>query len=76
MIMSSKEIKYGAKAREKMLSGVQQLADAVAVTLGPRGRNVVIDGRFRAGERRQDVGFHDGYGFFAVSVSRSGGFGF
>ncbi|MCK5783473.1 MAG: chaperonin GroEL [Desulfobacterales bacterium] len=41
--MSSKEIKYGAKAREKMLSGVQQLADAVAVTLGPRGRNVVID---------------------------------
>ena len=43
MIMAAKEIKYGAKAREKMLNGVNQLADAVAVTLGPRGRNVVID---------------------------------
>ena len=41
--MAAKEIKYGAKAREKMLNGVNQLADAVAVTLGPRGRNVVID---------------------------------
>ncbi|MGB9499282.1 MAG: chaperonin GroEL [Dissulfuribacterales bacterium] len=41
--MSAKEIKYSAKAREKMLSGVQQLAEAVAVTLGPRGRNVIIE---------------------------------
>jgi len=41
--MSAKEIKYGYKAREKMLSGVKKLSDAVAVTLGPRGRNVVIE---------------------------------
>jgi len=41
--MAVKDIQYGSKAREKMLSGVRKLADAVAVTLGPRGRNVVID---------------------------------
>ncbi len=39
----AKEIKYDMKAREAMLKGVQTLADAVVVTLGPRGRNVVID---------------------------------
>ncbi|MBF0100949.1 MAG: chaperonin GroEL [Desulfobacterales bacterium] len=39
----AKVIKYDAKAREAMLKGVQTLADAVVVTLGPRGRNVVID---------------------------------
>ena len=39
----AKEIKYDAKAREAMLSGVQKLADAVVVTLGPKGRNVVLD---------------------------------
>jgi chaperonin GroEL len=39
----SKEIKYDAKAREAMLRGVRTLADAVVVTLGPKGRNVVIE---------------------------------
>ena len=39
----SKIIKYDMKAREAMLKGVQTLADAVVVTLGPKGRNVVID---------------------------------
>ena len=39
----AKEIIYDAKAREKMLKGVQKLADAVVVTLGPKGRNVVIE---------------------------------
>ncbi|RLB93135.1 MAG: molecular chaperone GroEL, partial [Deltaproteobacteria bacterium] len=39
----AKEIKYDMKAREAMLRGVRTLADAVVVTLGPRGRNVVID---------------------------------
>ncbi|MCP4351227.1 MAG: chaperonin GroEL [Desulfobacterales bacterium] len=39
----AKEIKYDMKAREAMLEGVRTLADAVVVTLGPRGRNVVID---------------------------------
>ena len=39
----AKLIKYDQKAREAMLRGVQTLADAVVVTLGPKGRNVVID---------------------------------
>jgi chaperonin GroEL len=39
----AKQIKYDIKAREAMLKGVRTLADAVVVTLGPRGRNVVID---------------------------------
>jgi chaperonin GroEL len=41
--MQAKEIKYDAKAREKMLKGVDTLANAVKVTLGPRGRNVVLE---------------------------------
>ena len=41
--MSSKVIKYDMKAREAMLTGVKTLADAVVVTLGPKGRNVVLD---------------------------------
>jgi chaperonin GroEL len=41
--MAAKEIKYGAKAREKMLRGVDILADAVKITLGPKGRNVLLE---------------------------------
>jgi chaperonin GroEL len=41
--MAGKEIKYGAKAREMMMKGVDILADAVKVTLGPKGRNVLIE---------------------------------
>jgi chaperonin GroEL len=41
--MSAKEIKYDSKARESMLKGVRTLADAVVVTLGPKGRNVIIE---------------------------------
>ncbi len=41
--MAGKVIKYDMKAREAMLNGVRALADAVVVTLGPKGRNVVID---------------------------------
>ncbi|MEW6668725.1 MAG: chaperonin GroEL [Thermodesulfobacteriota bacterium] len=41
--MAAKEISYSAKAREKMLKGVDTLADAVKVTLGPKGRNVLIE---------------------------------
>jgi len=41
--MSAKEIIYDMKAREAMLNGVKTLAEAVVVTLGPKGRNVVID---------------------------------
>jgi chaperonin GroEL len=41
--MSAKEIKYSTKAREQMMRGVDILADAVKVTLGPKGRNVLIE---------------------------------
>jgi chaperonin GroEL len=41
--MAGKEIKYSEKAREKMLTGVDTLANAVKVTLGPKGRNVLIE---------------------------------
>ena len=46
--MSSKEVKFGDDARLRMLSGVNTLANAVRVTLGPKGRNVVIDKSFGA----------------------------
>ncbi len=44
----AKEIKFEAEARAKMLAGVDTLADAVKVTLGPKGRNVVLDKSFGA----------------------------
>ncbi len=46
--MSAKQIKFGRDAREKLLRGVDILADAVKVTLGPKGRNVVIDKSYGA----------------------------
>jgi len=44
----AKDIKFDVEAREKLKSGVDQLADAVKVTLGPKGRNVIIDKKFGA----------------------------
>ena len=44
----AKQIKYGAEARQLLLSGVNQLADAVATTLGPKGRNVALDKKWGA----------------------------
>ncbi|MBU8544022.1 MULTISPECIES: chaperonin GroEL [Roseomonadaceae] len=46
--MAAKDVKFGANARERMIRGVDILADAVKVTLGPKGRNVVIDKSFGA----------------------------
>ncbi len=46
--MSAKEVKFSAEARAKMLKGVDTLANAVKVTLGPKGRNVVISKSFGA----------------------------
>ena len=46
--MSAKDVKFGTDARNKMLKGVNILADAVKVTLGPKGRNVVLDKSFGA----------------------------
>ena len=42
----AKQITYGEQSRQAILRGVNQLADAVKVTLGPRGRNVIIDKKF------------------------------
>src|ERR1035437_8081867 len=44
----AKQIIYKEEARQKLLSGVNQLADAVATTLGPKGRNVAIDKKWGA----------------------------
>jgi len=44
--MSAKEIKYNIKAREAMLTGIDSLSNAVKVTLGPKGRNVIIEKSF------------------------------
>ncbi|MCB1759038.1 MAG: chaperonin GroEL, partial [Gammaproteobacteria bacterium] len=46
--MSAKEVKFGDDARQKMLAGVNILANAVKVTLGPKGRNVVLEKSFGA----------------------------
>jgi len=46
--MAAKDVKFGNEARVKMLRGVNVLADAVKVTLGPKGRNVVLDKSFGA----------------------------
>ena len=46
--MSAKDVKFGSEARDLMMSGVNTLANAVKVTLGPKGRNVVIDKSFGA----------------------------
>jgi chaperonin GroEL len=46
--MSAKDVKFGTDARNRMLNGVNILADAVKVTLGPKGRNVVLDKSFGA----------------------------
>ena len=46
--MAAKEVKFGDSARQKMVAGVNILADAVKVTLGPKGRNVVLDRSFGA----------------------------
>lgn len=46
--MAAKEIKFNIEAREQLKKGVDQLADAVKVTLGPKGRNVILDKKFGA----------------------------
>ena len=46
--MTAKDVKFGDSARQRMLAGVNLLADAVKVTLGPKGRNVVLDKSFGA----------------------------
>ena len=54
MNMSAKDIKFGTDARAKMLKGVETLAKAVKVTLGPKGRNVVLDKSYGAPKITKD----------------------
>jgi len=46
--MAAKEVKFGDDARARMVAGVNILANAVKITLGPKGRNVVLDKAFGA----------------------------
>ena len=46
--MAAKQLRYRESARHKMLDGVEKLAKAVKVTLGPKGRNVVLDKKWGA----------------------------
>ncbi len=52
--MAAKDVKFASEARNRMLRGVDTLADAVKVTLGPKGRNVVIDKSFGAPRTTKD----------------------
>ena len=51
--MAAKDVKFSTDARDKMLHGVDVLANAVRVTLGPKGRNVVLDKILRRAARHQ-----------------------
>jgi chaperonin GroEL (HSP60 family) len=48
--MAAKDVKFAADARERMMRGVDVLANAVKITLGPKGRNVILEG----GRRRHE----------------------
>src|SRR6185312_13952521 len=52
--MAAKEVRFSADARERMLRGIEILANAVKITLGPKGRNVVIDKSFGAPRTTKD----------------------
>src|SRR5688500_5694571 len=52
--MAAKTVKFGTNAREQMLRGVDILANAVKITLGPKGRNVVIEKSFGAPRTTKD----------------------
>ena len=51
--MAAKDVRFSSDAREKMLRGVDVLANAVKVTLGPKGRNVILDKSFGAPAHHQ-----------------------
>src|SRR5438874_8051437 len=52
--MAAKDVKFSGDARERMLRGVDILADAVKITLGPKGRNVVMDKSYGAPRTSKD----------------------
>src|SRR5690606_9296437 len=52
--MAAKDVKFAAEARERMMRGVDILANAVKVTLGPKGRNVILEKSFGAPRSTKD----------------------
>src|SRR5678810_176184 len=52
--MAAKEVKFSADARERMMRGVDVLANAVKITLGPKGRNVILEKSFGAPRSTKD----------------------
>src|SRR5688572_22458030 len=52
--MAAKDVKFAADARERMMRGVDILANAVKITLGPKGRNVILDKSFGAPRSTKD----------------------
>ena len=52
--MSSKEVRFSSEARDRMMRGVDVLANAVKVTLGPKGRNVIIEKSYGAPRTTKD----------------------
>src|SRR5438034_6193639 len=77
--MAAKEVRFGVEARENMLRGVDILTDAVKVTLGPKGRNVVIDKSYGAPRSTKDgvtvakeIELHDKYEKMGAQMWREG----
>ena len=67
--MAAKDVKFGQNARDRMLRGVDILADAVKVTLGPKGRNVVIDKSFGAPRRMRSRASRENLTSFAAILN-------
>src|SRR6476659_8681441 len=57
--MAAKDVRFAGDARERMLRGVDVLANAVKVTLGPKGRNVVLDKSFGAPRITKEIELED-----------------
>src|SRR5215475_13526712 len=57
--MAAKDVRFSADARDRMLRGVEILASAVRVTLGPKGRNVVLDKSFGAPRITKEIELDD-----------------
>ena len=52
--MAAKEVRFNGDARDRMLRGIETLANAVKVTLGPKGRNVLLDKSYGAARITKD----------------------
>ena len=66
----AKVIKFGTEARAKMLNGVDILANAVKVTLGPKGRNVVMDKSYGAPRTTKDGDIFLKWSFWVVFINK------